>query len=147
MRWRFVDRIEAFEPWRTIRGRKAISLEEYSLLAPWGRDGEFPESLVLESCVELGRWLVAASSSFELAAVMAEAEDLRFEVPAGMGMLLRIAARAERRTGTDLSLQCQVHCSPHRVALGQVRLEFVSLAEHFDPDSMKAVWEDLYGAA
>ncbi len=29
MRWRLLDRVDEFEPWRRIRGSKAVTLEEY----------------------------------------------------------------------------------------------------------------------
>ena len=78
MRWRFMDRINRFEAWATIEGRKAVSLEEYSLLEPFGRKGSLPENLVVESCVHLARWLVIVSSGFEQTCILSAIDQFRF---------------------------------------------------------------------
>lgn len=70
MRWRFTDKALLFEPWERIVTVKAGSLEEYSLLEPWGDTGRAPASLLLESCVQAARWLVEASSAFTLSCVL-----------------------------------------------------------------------------
>jgi len=41
MKWRLIDKLERYEPWRSVSGRKAVSFEEYSLLKPFGRKGDF----------------------------------------------------------------------------------------------------------
>ena len=62
MKFRLVDRILDWEPRRVIRGVKAVSFEEYELKRAWGDEPCLPESLVLESLLQLGNWLVIRSS-------------------------------------------------------------------------------------
>lgn len=147
MRWRFVDRVTAFEPWQHIAGRKAVSLEEYHLLQPLGREGVLPESLTIECCAELARWLVAASSSFTQATVLSEVEQFAFNRPAGMGCVLRVevlvAARAEER----LTVDCRITGDDAAVASGRIALAIVDLAELLDAGELAGLWRELYGEA
>lgn len=146
MRWRFVDCILEIEPWTRIVGQKAVSFEEYSLLKRFGRKGVFPECLVLECCVELTRWLVAASSGFAKGSVLAEVEDFHFEREAGMGSLLDIAVTVEHRQGNDLSAQCRVTSGGERIAGGQICAALLPMDENFDPELVKGLWRELHGA-
>jgi 3-hydroxymyristoyl/3-hydroxydecanoyl-(acyl carrier protein) dehydratase len=147
MKWRFVDRVVAFEPRRMIRARKAVSLEEYYLLEPLGRDGAFPESCVVECCVEATRWLVAASSGFVRAAVLAAVSDFRFERLAGMGDVLGVDVQVGRWNDSDLSVDCHVTACNATVASGRLGLALVPLGEGFDPERTQALWHELYSAA
>ncbi|HOX07744.1 MAG TPA: hypothetical protein PK280_15195 [Planctomycetota bacterium] len=147
MRWRFVDRVTAFGPWQSIAGRKAVSLEEYKLLEPLGRQGVLPESLVLECCVELARWLVAASSDFRQACVLEGIDGFEFRSEAVMGEILEVEARL---TGSPeagpLRAECRVKVGAREVAGGSIALGLVPLAEGFDPDFTASMWRELHGS-
>ena len=147
MRWRFADRIIAFEPWARVAGRKAVSLEEYQLLDPLGREGVCPESLLLECCVEHVRWLVAASSGFQEACVLEEVEEFKFAGEAGMGAVLEVAAELSgtRRDG-PIEAACRITCSGRELAAGRLRVGLVPLAEGFDPELTESLWRELHGA-
>ena len=160
MRWRFLDRVDEFEPWERISGRKAISLEEYSLLERLGRPGSFPESLVLETCVELVRWLVAASSGFTWSCVLTEVDGFRVERETGPGEVLELGATVERRPSTPLRavslsngeegglrLACRVESAGRPVAAGVIGMNLTSLEEGFDPKRVEGIWRELYGPA
>ena len=147
MRWRFTDRVERFEPWRAIETRKAVSLEEYSLLERFGREGAFPESLVLECCVEAARWLVAASSGFDQAGVLEAVESFAFSGPAGMGDALEIKVALAGPAGQPpLQLDCRVTAAGRTVAAGRIAVGLVPLAEGFDRDWVGGLWRELYAA-
>ena len=160
MRWRLADRVESFEPWREIRGRKAVSLEEYELLAPLGREGACPESLVLESCVEFARWLVAASSNFEKTCVLEAVGDFRFLEEAGMGDSLAVAVAAAGERGkvsgplavkapdtfSLFALQCRVERQGRPVAAGGIVVGLLPLAEGYDREAVECLWRELHGA-
>jgi len=64
MKFRMVDRIIAWEPYRAIRGVKTVSFEEYELKERLGDEPSLPESLLMESLFQLGNWLVILSSDF-----------------------------------------------------------------------------------
>ena len=158
MRWRFVDRILDFEPWAALRSLKAVSFEEYSLLERHGRAGAFPECLVLESCVESVRWLVAASSGFRSAAALVEVSEFRFVREAGMGDRLEIAIEVLERAENRLRVEVRADVAPRgnasalpsqktSVARGVLVLETVPLSESFEREDVLALWNEIHGAS
>ena len=59
MRFHLIDRIDAFEPFRSVRGRKLTSVGEDH----WeGTDPLLPRPLVLEALCQAASWLVVAST-------------------------------------------------------------------------------------
>lgn len=147
MRWRLLDHMNDLVPWVTISGRKAVSLEEYLLLEPFGRQGVLPEILILEGCVELSRWLVAASSGFSLTATLSEVREFRVREPAGIGQLLDLTAQVRNRGRDDLELECRVTSATRPVAQGTITVSFMPTNECFDRTAVEAMWGELYGAA
>jgi 3-hydroxymyristoyl/3-hydroxydecanoyl-(acyl carrier protein) dehydratase len=95
MKHRLVDRILAWQPKTSIRGIKTVSLEEYSLKEAFGGPPRLPESLVLESIVQLGRWLLVLSSDFARTGVLAGADRVCFEafVQPGEHMVIDVTVR------------------------------------------------------
>lgn len=108
MRWRFLDKVTLLDPWRAASGEKAVSLEEYLLLDPFGRKGQFPETLILESCVELVRWLVERSSGFERTCILAEIERFSLRSVVGMGDVLTLRADVAARDAESLAVVADV---------------------------------------
>jgi len=147
MRWRFVDQVTSFEPWRAIAGRKAVSLEEYYLLQPLGREGAAPESLVLESCVELARWLVAASSGFCDIADLVAVEQFALGEEATTGTVLHIAERAARRTARRLFVDCRVTAEDKMLAFGRLGLSVVPADRAFYSRELQELWQEIHGPA
>ncbi len=78
MKLRMLDRITFWEPWRRIRGVKSVSFEEYRLKSRLGETPQLPQSLVLQSLLELGNWLVMKSSDFALMTQAVEFEEACF---------------------------------------------------------------------
>jgi hypothetical protein len=146
MRWRFVDRVTSFEAWRSITGRKAVSLEEYYLLQPLGREGVAPESLLLESCVELARWLVAASSGFSQIAELAAAEQFAFREGATTGTVLRIAETVAYRAAGRLFADCRVTVEEQTVAAGRLALSLMPADGAFQAGELEELWREIHGA-
>lgn len=147
MRWRFLDQIVRFEPWRAIVGRKVISLEEYLLLRPLGRMGSFPESLVLECCVEAVRWLVAASSDFAQTSYLSEIREFRIERETHMGDVLEVSASLTRRDGGQIEMECRVNTADSPVARGTIVVDLMPLNQAFDGVFVEGMWRELHGAA
>jgi len=147
MRWRFVDRIDAFEPWRSIAGRKAASFEETCLCERFDRAGILPETIVVESCVELIRWLVAGSSGFAQTSAVGEVEHFSFPGEARMGEVLSIAAEVVARDGSTLKAACRVSCKGRPVAEGALSMNLMPMAEGFDRAMVEGTWRELYGKA
>ncbi len=147
MRWRFADRIDAFEPWKMIRGRKGISLEEYSLLERFERPGVMPETLVLESCIHLARWLVAASSDWRASCLIKRIEEFSYFSEAAMGDQLQIEAALTARTDELFAVECAAKAGDRRVARGKLDLELIPIEQVQDPESLKLMWRELYAKA
>lgn len=147
MHWRFIDRVDSFEPWKAVAGTKAVSFEEASLLKPFGRKGDFPGALVLECCVELVRWLVAASSGFSLTSAVSRIDGFHLSRIGGPGGILTMTAEVERRGEDELLADCRVEFSDSASAGGRIAFVLVPLAESFDPGIVSAMWRELHGAA
>lgn len=147
MKWRLADAVDEFEPWRRIAGRKAVSLEEYDLGKPLGREGSLPETLVLESAVAFGRWLVVASSGFAESAVLESVDGWRVLGTAGRGARLRVELVAESGTDRPGSLALSARVADEEgtpVASGRLCLQLVPLASLADPESVRLLWSELY---
>jgi hypothetical protein len=147
MRWRFVDRITAFEPWARIAGRKAASLEEYSLLERFGRPVEIPETLILESAVQLAAWLVVKSSGGLQTALLDEVSGLRFAGRVGAGGVIETVARVERRDVDRLAVAWESRRDGRPVCDGRMTLALVPFPALCDPERIDPLWRELYAPA
>ena len=147
MRWRLIDRIDSFEAWAAIAGTKAVSFEEISLLKPFGRKGDFPETLVLEGCVELMRWLVGASSGFTQSCILDRVEDFRCSRANGAGQVLSVSARVERRTEEEIDARCSVRREGDEIAAGRIGASLVPLEDRYDRATVSTIWAELNGKA
>ena len=107
MRWRMIDRINELVAWRSIAALKVVSLEEYSLLKPFGRKGECPQSLLLEACVQSCRWLTIVSSDFCLVALPASIQNFRLERAAAAGDALTIKTVVMNQHECVLDAECR----------------------------------------
>ncbi|MHC4661096.1 MAG: hypothetical protein ACYS8W_05350 [Planctomycetota bacterium] len=147
MRWRFVDRITELGEWKSISGIKTISLEEYSLLEPFGRKGDFPASLVIECCVELMRWLVLKSSSFEIACVVKEIPEFSFSRAAGIGEVLEVSASVFSRDDSSVGCSFSIKSGEDEIGSGRIYSVLIPVASGFDTDALKSMWEEVRGAS
>jgi 3-hydroxymyristoyl/3-hydroxydecanoyl-(acyl carrier protein) dehydratase len=94
MKWRMIDRIVDFEPWRSIRGAKLVSFEEYCA-AP-GALNELPRTLALEAGVQLARWLLVLSSGFMITGLPVEIGAVEYSGAVGPGQRLDLSATMDR---------------------------------------------------
>ena len=147
MRWRLIDSIEDVDAWTSIRGRKTVSLEEYSLLEPLGRKGHFPESLVLECGVHLVRWLAAASSDFEQSCTLLEVGPFVFEHETSPGNTLTVSATVLEKQNDRLEVECRVAIGSQPYAHGRLALSLLPLKEMDLADNARTLWRELYAKA
>jgi len=145
MRWRFMDRIARFETWAAIEGRKTISLEEYSLLEPLGRKGCFPESLVVECCVDLARWLVVVSSAFEQTGILSAIDRFGFDRETSAGSVLTVSLKVTDRQSRDVHFACTVASGVYRVGHGNLVMSLLPLEEAVVGEDRRALWQELHG--
>jgi hypothetical protein len=144
MKWRLVDRVVAFAPWEQISAAKALSFEETTLLERWGREGDVPPALLLESCVEAARWLVAVSSGFTRTAALSQCDRFEFG-PVGPAVTLTVSVSVTSRSAERLEVRAECRAPGRRepVAQGQLALELLPLAGSFDREWVMALWGDL----
>jgi len=144
MKWRLVDRVLAFQPWQSLTAVKAVSFEELTLLERWGQPAGLPPSLCLEVGVEATRWLVAASSGFELATLLSEAADFQFVQPLD-GEILRAAISVRQRDTASLRAAVSISAAGTGGVLAHGSLSFglVRLDECFDAEWLRGLWQDL----
>jgi len=143
MRWRLIDRIIGFEPWRSIAGRKAISLEEFSLMAPLGRNGFFPEALALECCVEAGRLLIQASTDFQTSAILTGVDGFAFDHPVAGGRVLEVAARVIDRKADSVQCACELRVESVRMGGGLIALTPAPLRDLANRELSRSYWTEL----
>ena len=146
MRWHLIDRITTFRKWSSVRGRKAVSFEEYSLLKPFGRKGFFPETLAVETCVELVRWFVKKSSNFNELCLLSEVEEFSFISQIGAGDVLDISASVLRNGNGMVHMQCRISTGGGEVAHGRIAVELFPLAEYDNRELTEDLWKELYVA-
>lgn len=147
MKWRLIDSIDNFEEWTSVCGRKTVSLEEYSLLEVLGRKGSFPESLVLESCVHLVRWLVGVSSDFTLSCTLLEVERFTFEHETNPGAVLTVEAKVLNKQEDMLRVKCEVTIGNKMCGHGEITLAFIPLQETGVAEDVRTLWRELYAKA
>jgi hypothetical protein len=147
MRWHFVDRIDSYLEWKSLTARKAVSFEEFHLLDQQGRQGEFPESLLLETCVESLRWLIVRSSDFQLLSVVRTVDAFSVYAPAGCGDVLSITVVIDDRAPDWISASCTVFSSRGNLAKGTLSAKTLPLDAYGDRSLLQGAWKDLHGKA
>ena len=145
MKFRMVDRILAWEPRRSIRGIKAVSFEEYQLREPLADEPCLPETLLVESFLQLGNWLVILSSDFTEMALVVRFEEIRFldRLRPGESLRMEVEARSYRSDG--IVLDGRGLAGSRTIAEGWGCLATpVPLADYHDPDSLRVLFSEIY---
>jgi len=146
MKWRFVDRVAEYSPWKSIYGGKAVSFEEYCLLEPLGRTGEFPRSLLIECAVELSSWLVAVSTGFKSVCVLGGMDCFETQ-PTGPASVIDIKIAFDEIDGDKIAANAELSDSGEVVGRGTLTLLMSPLSEFADSDNMEQIWRELYAEA
>lgn len=97
MKFRFVDRILAWTPNHSIRGVKSVSFEEYSLKERFADEPRLPESLLLESFLQLGNWLILLSTRFEHCGIVVRISEVHFDDALRPGDTVELSVRVVRQ--------------------------------------------------
>lgn len=84
MRFHLIDRIDEFEPNRSVRARKLTS-RSGDRWRDLGRGPELPAPLVLEALCQAGSWLVIGSTAGRLRATLLSVDGVRFGGPVRPG--------------------------------------------------------------
>jgi len=145
MKFRLVDKIVAWSPYRSISGIKAVSFEEYCLKESFGDEPRLPETLLLESFLQLGNWLILLSSDFRETGMVVRISEVRFHGYLLPGRQLRMEATLVRRRedGLELSGTGQVDGRTIITGLGCVAVP-VPAAELVDPANLRVLFSEIY---
>ena len=148
MKFRLVDKITSWAPWQHISGIKAVSFEEYSLKEAFGEKPRLPETLLLESFLQLGNWLVILSSDFQQMGALARISKVEFcdALLPGQRLHLDVQLKRRREDGFELSGQGMVDGRVIISGLGCLASP-VPLKEYLDPEDMKVVFSEIFEPA
>lgn len=89
MRFHLIDRVDSWEPSKSVKGRKVTSLsEEY-----WEDDGDgpvMPPPLILEALCQAGTWLVMISTDRAKRAALLSVGSVDFLAPVRPGDIVEL---------------------------------------------------------
>ncbi len=145
MKFRLVDKITSWSPYRQITGVKTVSFEEYCLKEPFGDEARLPELLLLESFLQLGNWLILLSSDFRSLGMAARISEVRFHDFLRPGQALQMTATVERRRedGFELFGEGTVNNRVLITGLGCLATP-VAAADYVNPDDLRVLFAEIY---
>jgi len=145
MKFRFVDRITSWSPYAEITGIKTVSLEEYCLKEAFADPAHLPETLLLESFLQLGNWLILLSSDFNHLGLVVRISEVRFHELLLPGRQLEMKVTVARRhdDGFELAGEGRVDGRPLITGLGCLATP-VPAAEFVNPEDMRVLFSEIY---
>jgi 3-hydroxyacyl-[acyl-carrier-protein] dehydratase len=145
MKFRLVDRITSWSPYQQITGVKAVSFEEYCLKEPFGDEARLPETLLLESFLQLGNWLILLSSDFQSLAVAVRISEVRFHdfLRPGQRLQMKATVVRQRDDGFELEGEGTVDGRPVITGLGCLAAP-VAAAEYVNPEDLRVLFSEIY---
>jgi 3-hydroxyacyl-[acyl-carrier-protein] dehydratase len=145
MKFRLVDKIVAWSPYQSISGIKALSFEAYCLKESFGDEPRLPETLVLESFLQLGNWLVLLSSDFKETGMVVRISEVRFHgfLLPGRQLRMEVTLARRREDGFELSGEGRVDGRTIISGLGCLAVP-VPAAELVDPADLRVLFSEIY---
>ena len=145
MKFRFVDKITSWSPYRQITGIKAVSFEEYCLKDAFGEAPRLPESLLLESFLQLGNWLILLSSDFKSMAMAVRISEVRFHDALLPGRQLRMAVSVTRQREDGFEMSGEGRVDGRVIISGVGCLAAPVPAEEFvNPNDLRVLFSEIY---
>ncbi|MCB1193935.1 MAG: hypothetical protein H7A23_13290 [Leptospiraceae bacterium] len=144
MKWRFVDKIIFFESWKRIKALKAVSLEEYYILKPLGREGILPETLLMESSLQLARWFLEKSSEFTLSFVDFEIENFTIIEEVLMGESITMEVEMESKNPKEMTFLSKASIRDKMVAFGDITIQITNISLLHNKERRALLWEGIY---
>jgi len=145
MKFRLVDKIVAWSPYQSISGIKAVSFEEYCLKEFFGDETRLPETLLLESFLQLGNWLILLSSDFKETGMVVRISEVRFHgfLLPGQQLQMKVTLARQRDDGYELSGEGRVNGQTIISGLGCLAVP-VPAAELMDPANLRVLFSEIY---
>jgi 3-hydroxyacyl-[acyl-carrier-protein] dehydratase len=144
MNFRLVDRILDWSPYDHISGVKAVSFEEYCLKEQFGDEPRLPETLLLESFLQLGNWLILLSSGFTCIGLVIRISEVRFEnyLRPGQSLRLDVKVTRKRKDGFELTGEGRVNGRRIIQGLGCLALP-VPAIDYVDPEDLRVLFSEI----
>lgn len=143
MRFHLIDRIDALEPRRAVRGRKLTSRQE-TYWRDTGRGPEMPPPLVLEALCQAGSWLVMGSTGLRRRAALLSVDTVRFTGPVRPGDVLAMAGQVESMGDDTAVLSGTVTVGERTVlAAGDIMCALIPTEDLEDPDQVRDMYRRL----
>ena len=148
MKFRFVDRITEWTPYERIAGIKAVSFEEYCLKEPFDAEPALPETLLLESFLQLGNWLILLSSDFQQMAMVVRISEVRFHRRLGPGQRVEMNVHLLRRNaeGFEFSAEGRIDGQPAITGFGCLAAP-VPTAEFGNSTDLRVLFSEIFQPA
>ena len=145
MKFRLVDKIVSWSPYQRIIGIKAVSFEEYCLKESFGDEPRLPETLLLESLLQLGNWLILLSSDFKETGVVVRISEVRFAgfLLPGRQLRMEVTLARRREDGFEMSGEGKVDGRTVITGLGCLAVPILA-SEHADPDDLRVLFSEIY---
>jgi 3-hydroxyacyl-[acyl-carrier-protein] dehydratase len=145
MKFRLVDRILSWTPHQRIRGIKAVSFEEYSLKEAFGDEGRLPETLLLESILQLGNWLILLSTDFRQMGLVVKLGRVEFldALRLGQQAEIEVTLRQGREEGFVLSGAGRVDGRPIITGVDCLAVP-VPADDYLSPEDLRVVFSEIY---
>ena len=145
MKFRFVDKIVAWSPYQSISGVKAVSFEEYCLKESFGDEPRLPETLLLESFLQLGNWLILLSSDFKEASMVVRISEVRFDgfLLPGQNLRMEVTLARRREDGFEMSGEGRVDGRSVITGLGCLAAP-VPAVDYSDPGDLRVLFSEIY---
>jgi 3-hydroxyacyl-[acyl-carrier-protein] dehydratase len=145
MKFRLVDKILDWSPYKRITGIKAVSFEEYCLKEAFGDEARLPETLLLESFLQLGNWLILLSSDFARMGMVVRMTEVCFDSYLLPGQQVRMEVEMSREREDGFEFSGQGHVNGRSVIRGSGCLAVpVPAAEYIQPDDLRVVFSEIY---
>jgi len=145
MKFRFVDKITSWSPYERISGVKAVSFEEYCLKEKFGDEARLPETLLLESFLQLGNWLILLSSDFNQLGVVVRISTVRFHDFLLPGQQLQMDVTVARRHDDGFELDGEGRVNGRAIISGLGCLAAPApAAEYVNPDDLRVLFSEIY---
>ena len=145
MKFRLVDKIVAWSPYQSISGIKAVSFEEYCLKESFGDEPRLPETLLLESFLQLGNWLILLSSDFKDASMVVRISEVRFDgyLLPGQQLRMKVTLARQRDDGYELTGEGRVNGRTIISGMGCLAVP-VPATELVNPADLRVLFSEIY---
>ena len=144
MRFRLVDHICEFTPWKSITATKSVSLEEYFLKDEFGDVPKLPETLLVESMLQAGNWLVVLSSDFEKMGIVVGLQRVEISRSLRPGEMVTFHLNLGSRREDAIYMEGKGYVQGEKILEGKGAMAILRPLDEFEyPPDLRILYEEL----